>query len=123
VAAVIMRPPALLTAATLFVGLSLSGCYNDVDSFVQAKAKQDCKRMRECFRSRFEDNHRGEMGECRADLEEAYFDAVEVAEAVGLEYDPDGGKECIAVSRDLRNDCSDQASADITEACDDLADF
>lgn len=120
-----MRPPALLTAATLLVGLSLplSGCYNDVDSFVVAKAKQDCKRMRECNRTQFEDNHHGDMGECRSELEDLYFDAVELAETLGLEYDPDAGKECIAVSRDLRNDCSDGASADIAEACDDLADF
>jgi hypothetical protein len=119
-----MRPPALLTATLLFgASLSLSGCYNDVDSFVVAKAKQDCRRMRECNPDQFEDNHRGDMGECRDDLEDAYFNLVETAENVGLEYDPDGGKECIAVSRDLHNDCSDRATLDIAEACDDLADF
>ena len=119
-----MRPPALL-GATLLLGasLSLTGCYGDVESFVQAKAKQDCKRMRECNPDAFENNHRGEMGECREDLEAAYFQAVEIAEALGLEYDPDGGQECIAVSRDLRKDCSAEATVDIGEACDDLADF
>lgn len=118
-----MRPPALLTATLLLTSLSLSGCYNDVESFVVAKAKQDCRRMRECFTDQFEDNHRGDMGECRDDLEDAYFRLVDIAEAAGLEYDPDGGKECIAISRDLHNDCSSSATADIAEACDDLADF
>jgi hypothetical protein len=105
------------------IALPLSGCYDDVDSFVVAKAKQDCKRMRQCHRATFEDNHRGDMGECRSDLEKVYFDLADIAEALGWEYDPDGGKECISVSRKLRNDCSDGATADIAEACDDLADW
>ena len=119
------RSPALLVALPLLasLGLPLTGCYNDLDSFVVAKAKQDCRRMRECDRAAFDDNHRGEMGECRSDLEDLYFDAADVAEALGWEYDPDGGKECIQVSRKLHNDCSDEADADIAEACDDLADW
>src|SRR5690606_42150732 len=63
--------------------------------------------------SAFDNNLRGEMAECRSDLEDAYFDAVDLLEGLGWEYDPDGGKECISAKRSLRNDCSNDASQEI----------
>jgi len=112
-----------MVAVPLLASLSLSGCYNDVESFVEASAKLDCKRMRECNNSAFVNNHRGEMAECRSDLEDAYFDAVDLLEGLGWEYDPDGGKECISAKRSLRNDCSNDASQEIAESCNDVADW
>lgn len=93
------------------------GCYGDVESFVIAKAKQDCKRERYCFRASFVNNHDDDMSECRDDQEDFYFDAVDVAEAVGWEYDPDAGAECVQVSRQLRRDCSHDADEEIGDAC------
>jgi len=115
-----MRPPALLIAATFLAAPALTGCYGDVESYVPASAKQHCKRLRECDRGTFDDRYGGDLRECRDEVEQDLFDAADLLEDIGWEYDPDAGKACIEVQRDLRNDCSTDADADIAAVCDDV---
>lgn len=103
-----------------FVGLAAllsSGCYSDVESFATAKAKQDCKRIQECNRSRFVDDFNDDMSRCREDIEDLILDAADIAEAIGWDYDADSGRECVKASRQLRKDCSDDASEEIADVC------
>jgi hypothetical protein len=117
---VITRSPALATACLVLASVALAGCYGDVESFAHASAKQSCKRLRECDRSHFESEYRGDMGYCRDDVESDVLAAADSLEALGWEYDQDAGQACIETQRDLRNDCSSDASDAIADACNDV---
>jgi len=107
-------------AATLLTGLSLlllPGCYADVESFAVASAKQECKRIAECDRSRFVDQYRDDMGRCRTEVEDTILDSADIAEEFGWEYDQENGQRCIETQRELRNDCSDDATREIDDDC------
>ena len=106
----------VLAALTLVVSV-FAGCYGDSDSFIVAKAKQDCVRLAECNRSFFEDAYDGDMARCQEqqeELQDAFRDLAEVL----ADYDPEEGKKCVSVSRSLRKDCSNAADDDIADACD-----
>ncbi len=107
---------ATLGLTTTFV-LLLSGCYNEPDSFIVAKAKQDCKRLASCNASFFSDAYDDDMNECRAaqeDIVEAFY---EFSELFG-EYDPEEARKCVSATRAARNDCSDAGDDDVADACD-----
>ncbi len=110
-------------AAALLTGLSfllLPGCYADVESFAVASAKQECKRLKKCNLTAFIERHDEDMGQCRSDLEERNLNTADTLELGGWEYDQDAGQECVSVQRELRSDCSNDATEDINRACDDL---
>ena len=110
-----MRPRIVAALLALF---SLSGCYNDADSFIVAKAKHDCIRFAECNAALFEDIYGGNMDECRVKQEDLLDGIRDIAEGLGGEYDPAEGKECMAATRSLKRDCSNGADDEIGDACD-----
>lgn len=102
--------------------LLLSGCYSDVDSFVVAKAKQDCKRFANCNASLFADLYDDDLNECRASTEDLLQTGIDIAEAFGQEYDPKQGRSCVSATRAARNDCSSGGDDDVFDACDRVLD-
>ncbi len=102
--------------------LLLSGCYSDVDSFVVAKAKQDCKRLASCNASFFSDVYDDDLDKCRATEEDALQTGIDILEAFGREYDPEQGRTCVSATRAARNDCSSGGDDDVFDACDRVLD-
>lgn len=115
------RRPALLLALPLLASLSLplSGCYSDVESFAKQAAKHGCKRLRECDKSRFDDEYDGDLGRCKDDAYTDYLDVNDTLEALGCDYAPDGAADCDKAIRQRKTDCSDEADQDILDACED----
>lgn len=97
-----------------------AGCYADTDSYVPALAKQSCKRQKRCDNGDFVDQHNGDMGRCRDDVEDDLFELEDLLLRGGWEYDQDAGQKCIATMKDFRTDCSDDADREIAEACNDV---
>jgi hypothetical protein len=115
---VIKRSPAVLTAATLLVGLPLplSGCYSDVETFATRGAKHWCHRLEECYRASFDDLYDGDMDRCRDDVEDRILD--EHDDVYGnCEYEPDAAKACVKTAREIKNDCSDAADQRMIDDC------
>ena len=107
---------ATLGLTTTFA-LLLGGCYGDVDSFIVAKAKQDCKRLASCNASFFEDAYDGDLNECRATQEDIVEGVYDFVNLFG-DYDPDEGRKCVSATRSARNDCSDAGDDEVQDACD-----
>ena len=107
---------ATLGLTTTFA-LLLSGCYGDAESFIVAKAKQDCKRLASCNASFFEDAYDGDMNECRAAQEDIVEAAYDLLNIFG-DYDPEEGRKCVSATRANRNDCSDAGDDEISDSCD-----
>lgn len=105
---------------TFALALPAAGCYSDLDGYVRAAAKQSCKRQKRCSRRAFDEQHNGDMGRCRDDAEEGLYDAADLLEAGGWEYDQDSGQKCIAAYREFRYDCSADADRDIADDCADV---
>jgi len=98
--------------------LLLSGCYSDVDSFIVAKAKQDCKRLASCNASFFSDAYDDDLDKCREDGEDLLQAIYDIGDAFGGEYDPEQGRTCVSATRKARNDCSAGGDDDVRDACD-----
>ncbi len=114
--------PGMFWRATLGLStalvLLLSGCYSDVDSFVVAKAKQDCKRLASCNASFFSDLYDDDLDECRSNTEDNLQTGFDILEVFGREYDPKQGRTCVSATRHARNDCSAGGDDDVFDACD-----
>lgn len=106
-----------MTARLALAFVTLTGCYGDPGAFIRRAAKLDCVRMRECNAAAFEDVFDGDMGDCREFLEEETHAVFADGAAVGCEYDEDEGRECIHAAYANRKDCSEDATAEISNAC------
>lgn len=100
--------------------MAVTGCYGNADSFITTKAKLDCKRIKECDRSRYDDAFNGDMGRCRDDIEDTLQDLNNIAELANCEYDPDEGRLCIKTSRALKKTCGSDADRDILDDCEEV---
>lgn len=100
----------------------LPGCYNDEGDFIVTKAKMDCIRIAECDGSRFANQYDNDMDQCRRNLEDFWDGIGDLADLIGQEYDPDGGRECISVSRANKRACGAGPTDDINDACDRIYD-
>lgn len=118
------RSPALLLALPLLASLAvpLTGCYSDVEAFAKKAAKHSCQRLRECDKTRFDDEYGGDLGRCRDDAYTDFLDLGDGLEALGCDYDPDGAAECDKAIRQAKSDCSDEADQDIVDACEEIYD-
>jgi hypothetical protein len=119
VAIVIKRSPALLTAATLLVGLvslPLSGCYSDVETFAKRGAKAWCQRLENCYRASFDDLYDGDMDRCRDEVEDNILDQDDDVYG-NCEYEPDDAKQCVKTARAIKDDCSDEADQLMVDDC------
>jgi hypothetical protein len=114
----IARPLAMSLLGLLF----LDGCYGTPDSFIRRASKLDCVRLKECNEDIFEEQFHGEMDECRDSFKDFAEQAFDDAEAAGCEYDADKGRDCIHTAYENRKDCSEDASAQISEDCADVLD-
>ena len=106
-----------MTARFALAFVTLTGCYGDSDAFIRRAAKLDCVRVRECSKGAFEDAFDGDMSKCRDFVEAEAHAAFGDAEAFGCHYDEDEGRQCIHAAYLNRKDCSDDATAEIFNAC------
>jgi len=106
----------ILTACLLASGL-LGGCYGNFDSFAQRKAHLECVRMKKCDGDAYQNYYRGKADRCRDDREDAWHDFNAIADAAGLEYDPEEGRLCIEAAYENRRVCGSDAQEEINEAC------
>lgn len=97
-----------------------TGCYGNVDAFIEKKAKLDCKRVEECDRSTFENAYNGDQDRCRSDTETLLHGLNDIFDAAGCEYDPDEGRLCIKTSRQLKKTCGSDADQDIVDDCEEV---
>lgn len=118
------RPTALLLALPLLAALALplSGCYSDPEAFAKTAAKHSCKRLRECDKTRFDDEYGGDLGRCKDDAYTDFLDIGDGLEALGCDYDPDGAAECDKAIRQAKSECSSDADQDIADACEEVYD-
>ncbi len=117
-----MNSSRLVLTAFPLVLIALSGCYGDKESFAKAAAKQSCKRLAECNRSVFDNQYKGDMDRCSDDVRTDLLDGFDALEALGCDYDPDQGRECIKVAKQLNNECSTDSDQDIGDACEEVFD-
>jgi hypothetical protein len=113
---------ALLAGFCLLTTLPLSGCYGNVEYYAEKAAKHSCKRQRECQQADFERQWDGDLARCRDESAEFLLDADDVATDLGCEYVPEEARECVAVIRSARKDCTPEANDDIADACDRIYD-
>lgn len=95
----------------LTASLLAAGCtYEDVDRFIPAVAKQECKRQKRCNGL----TRTNGVKYCRNSLENLLYTLAELSR---WEYDEQAGRACIETFREHRGDCSEQADRIIKATC------
>lgn len=116
-----MRPRSL--CLSLLSLAALASCYSSADKFSAKVAKYECTWLEECAKSQFEDQYDGDRAKCRDEVQDGIEELIDAAEALGCEYDPDGGKECGNALRKSQKECSsDEFEDNLDGACDEYLD-
>lgn len=113
-----MRPTVLIASVSILLSLPVGGCYDNVETFAKRAAKHNCKRVRECQKSQFEDQYNGDLGRCRDEQYTDFLDLHDNLLGELCDYVPDEARECATTIRSYKKDCSDEADDDIADACD-----
>ena len=95
----------------------VSGCYGSSESFASKSSKLFCETLEECNKSQFE-NQYSSMADCIDTNTENTID-----NASTCEYDPDQGRECIKVTKQLLTGNCDPNLDELQElarACEDV---
>ncbi|MCA9634824.1 MAG: hypothetical protein KC420_02185 [Myxococcales bacterium] len=108
---------ASLGFVSLLAALLVGACYNDEGDYIVARAKYQCIRISECDGTTFANFYDGNMDKCRADFEDFFTKADDLADVL-FDYDPDEAKECIKAARKNKTTCGAGADDEISDACD-----